>query len=82
MGCPFANALGVPGEGVHSYRLFGLSIVDILLTILAAGLTTYFSGLPLILSFLDWFLLGETLHWYFGTKTAFLVATGLERSCS
>jgi len=53
-----------------------------LLTFLAAGLTTYFSGLPFILSFLDWFLLGETLHWYFGTKTAFLVDTGLEPTCA
>ena len=29
MPCPYANLLGVPGEGVHAIRIFGLSFVDI-----------------------------------------------------
>ena len=81
MGCPFANAFGVPGTGVHSYRFLGLAIVDVALTVLVAALTTYFSGLPFLLSFLDWFLLGETLHWFFGTPTAFLKQLNMAPQC-
>jgi hypothetical protein len=81
MGCPYANILGVPGTGPHSYRLFGLAIFDTALTILVAAITTYFTGLPFLLSFLDWFLLGETLHWIFGTKTAFLKMFNMTPVC-
>jgi hypothetical protein len=32
--CPFGNIFGKPNEGIHRYRLFGLAIVDVLLTML------------------------------------------------
>ena len=31
--CPYSELLGKVGEGVHSYRIFDLAIIDILLTI-------------------------------------------------
>jgi len=34
MGCKYANILGKPGEGIHSYRIFGIAIVDTLITVL------------------------------------------------
>jgi hypothetical protein len=36
--CKYKNIFGKEGEGVHSYRLFGLAIVDVLFTILGAYL--------------------------------------------
>ena len=28
--CKYKNALGVPGKGIHSYRICNLAIVDII----------------------------------------------------
>ena len=36
--CKYRDALGVPGKGAHSYRLFGVAIVDVVLTVIAAWL--------------------------------------------
>ena len=72
MSCPYANLLGEPNKGVHSIRLFGFSLVDTLLTVLVAFITTYFTGLPFFISFADWFFLGETLHYFFCVKSSFM----------
>ena len=34
--CKYKNALGVPGKGLHSYRMFNIPIFDVLFTILGA----------------------------------------------
>ena len=40
--CNYKNILGKPNEGVHSYRIFNLAIFDILATIFAGYLISYF----------------------------------------
>lgn len=32
--CKYKNILGEPGKGVHSYRIFNIAIVDVLLTLI------------------------------------------------
>jgi hypothetical protein len=81
MSCPFKFALGVPGEGVHAPRLFGLAIVDIIATVLVAGLTAWLTKSNYILNLIFWFVLGEILHFMFGTPTAFLKMIGMEPTC-
>jgi hypothetical protein len=80
--CPFANALGVPGQGVHSFRVGGYAITDIVLTIIAAYLTSKSAKIPFVVSFTVWFVLGEILHVLFGVQTAFLTAIGVKLQCS
>ena len=70
--CPYKYLFGEPEKGIHSYSFFGFAIVDTVLTIIVAFITSYFSGLPFLLSLADWFFLGETLHYAFGTETRFL----------
>jgi hypothetical protein len=82
MPCPYANALGVPGQGVHASRIFGLALNDILATIALAFLTTLFIRISFLRSLVLWFILGEILHYYYGTKTAFLKMIGLEPNCN
>jgi hypothetical protein len=41
--CKYKNSLGIPNEGVHSYRLFGVAIVDVIMTIIAAYIISYFT---------------------------------------
>lgn len=77
MDCPYANVLGVPGQGVHKQRFLGLALNDTIATILAALLTTWFFNVPLLYSILGWFIGGEVLHYAFGVNTAFLKMIGI-----
>ena len=70
MSCPYSNMFGKVGEGVHSYRLFNLAIVDVIFTIIGAYIFhllfpsySFFT----ILAFL--FLLGIVLHRLFCVRT-------------
>jgi hypothetical protein len=81
MQCPYAHSLGVPGQGVHAARIFGLARNDIIATIVLAFVTTFFIRISFIESLVGWFIIGEILHYVFGTKTAFLKMIGLEPSC-
>ena len=81
MPCPYANILGVPGQGVHAKRFFGLALNDILATIVLAVITTFFIKVSFVGSLVGWLVIGEILHYWFGTKTAFLKMIGLEPNC-
>ena len=81
MPCPYANALGVPGEGIHAARIFGLARNDLIMTIIAAILTAYALNISFLLSFTVWFVTGEILHYAFGTDTAFLKMLGISPKC-
>ena len=82
MSCPFANILGEPNTGVHSIRLFGFAVVDTLLTVLGAYLISKGYKINFWYSLLGLFILGEVLHYMFGTNTAFLKMIGLSPNCS
>jgi hypothetical protein len=59
--CPYKYALGIPGEGIHKTRIFGLAFYDILLTILLSVITTLISGYSFWKVLLFWFAL---CFWY------------------
>lgn len=82
MSCPYANLFGEPNTGVHSIRVFGIAVVDTVLTVLAAYVIAKAYKINFWYSFLGLFVLGEILHYVFGTKTAFLKMIGLEPNCS
>ena len=67
--CKYKNMLGEPNKGIHSYRLFGLAIVDVIMTVLAAALISYFRKQPFIRVLLLLFLLGIVLHRFFCVRT-------------
>jgi hypothetical protein len=81
MSCPYANALGVPGEGIHAARIFGIARNDTIMTIIAALITAYVFNISFLLSFAIWFVAGEILHYAFGTNTAFLRMIGASPNC-
>ena len=82
MSCPYANALGTPGEGVHAQRFLGLALNDTIATLVAALLTKWFFDVPLLYSIFGWFVAGEVLHYAFGVDTAFLKMIGVKPYCS
>ena len=70
MFCKYKDILGKPNTGAHSYRIFNIAIVDVILTILLA----YFINLiypqynfQKIVVFL--FILGIILHRLFCVRT-------------
>lgn len=81
MPCPYANLLGIPGEGVHAKRIFGLALNDIIATFVVAAITSYFFSIPYLHSLAVWFIAGEILHYGMGVNTALLEKIGI-RSCN
>ena len=67
--CAYKNALGKPGQGIHSYRLFGVAIVDVIFTIFGAMLISYFSKYNFVKILVSLFLLGIILHRLFCVRT-------------
>lgn len=47
--CIHKDIFGSPNEGVHAYRLFGVAIVDVVLTIIASLIISFFVlGFPIM----------------------------------
>ena len=80
--CPYKYILGVPEKGVHSLRVAGLALNDILMTIIGAVLTSYAFKIHLGLSLFSWFVVGELLHYGFGVDTAFLKMIHMKPLCA
>lgn len=78
--CPFRkfkNMFGVPNKGVHAYRLMNTAIVDYILTILAAMITSFVMKVPLVLTTIGWFIGGMVAHILFGVNTSTLQWLGI-----
>ena len=68
--CQYKNILGKVGEGIHSYRLFNVAIVDLVFTILGAfAIHYFFPRYKTIYIFLFLFLLGIFMHRLFCVRT-------------
>jgi len=67
--CKYKNSLGIPNEGVHSYRLFGVAFVDVIMTIIAAYIISYFTKIKFLYTLIFLFTLGIMLHRLFCVKT-------------
>ena len=71
--CKYKDILGKPKTGLHSYRVFNIAIIDVLLTVLLAKFVQYY-----ILEKYDFwvilictFILGVIMHRIFCVKTTF-----------
>ena len=67
--CQYKDILGKPGKGIHSYRLFGLAIADVIMTILAAYIIAYMFKIQFRYSFIGLFIVGIALHRIFCVQT-------------
>ena len=67
MSCPFKDIFGKPREGVHSYRIFDVAVVDSLLTVLLALILQkiFFQNFSFLKVLVGTFIVGEIMHWYF-----------------
>jgi hypothetical protein len=67
--CKYNNSLGEPNKGIHSYRLFGVAIVDVIMTVIGAYLISYSFKLSFLYTTIFLFGLGIFLHHIFCVRT-------------
>jgi hypothetical protein len=67
--CQYKHALGIPKQGIHSYRFFGVAIMDVLMTIAGAWILSYVYKMSFIKTALFLFVLGIILHRLFCVRT-------------
>ena len=67
--CKYRNALGVPGKGVHSIRLGGIAVVDVIMTLIGAYIIARIMRASFAWTATGLFLLGIILHRLFCVRT-------------
>ena len=67
--CKYKNILGESGKGVHSYKIFNISIVDVILTLIVAYIISYIFKKSFFLVSVILFVLGIFLHRLFCVRT-------------
>jgi hypothetical protein len=67
--CKYNDYFGESGKGVHSYRIFNIAMVDVVMTLIGALIISYLSGIKFIWSALGLFILGILLHRIFCVRT-------------
>jgi len=68
--CKYRYIFGKPGQGVHQYQIFGIAIVDTVMTIFAAIILAYFFKWNFIKTLVILFIIGEIFHYIFCVPTA------------
>ena len=67
--CKYKDLFGIPGQGVHSFRIFNIAVYDVALTVLGAFLISYFMKFNFYYTLLVLFILGIILHKLFCVRT-------------
>ena len=67
--CKYKNLFGIPGKGIHSYRVFNIAIVDVIETIIGAAIFSYIFKTPFVYTLVFFFILGIVLHRLFCVRT-------------
>ena len=67
--CKYKDLFGKPNTGLHSFRIFNIAVVDLILTIFAAYLLSFLFNFSFVYSFIGLFILGIIMHRLFCVKT-------------
>ena len=67
--CRYKNILGEPEKGIHSYRFFGVAIMDVLMTLIGSILLSYLFHWSFMNTTICLFVLGIILHRLFCVRT-------------
>ena len=63
------DIFGQVNQGIHSYRLFGLAIVDVIMTIMGSYVISYVFRVSFLYTLCIVFIIGIILHRYFNVRT-------------
>lgn len=67
--CAYKDVFGKPNTGVHSYRLFNIAIVDVVMTIIVGVILSKIFHVNVYLLIFCLFLAGIILHRLFCVRT-------------
>lgn len=67
--CKYKNIFGIPGQDLHSYRLFNIAIVDMGLTIIFAYIVSFFFKFKFIYTLIIFLTIGIVMHRLFCVRT-------------
>lgn len=67
--CKYKDIFGKPNEGVHSYRIFNIAIIDTVLTIILGYFIAKYYKLNLLYVLVGLFILATIIHKIFCVKT-------------
>jgi len=67
--CQYKNAFGELNKGIHSYKLFYISVLDVLITVVIAYLISFFYNISFPITLGVLFLLGILVHRLFCVRT-------------
>ena len=67
--CQYRHIFGKEKEGLHSYRIMDIAIMDVLLTFIGALLIAYYFKLNIIFVFIFLIILGTIIHYIFCVET-------------
>lgn len=70
--CKYKNIFGKVNEGVHEHKIFGISTVDTVCTIILAFIINYYFNINFWTTLLVLFILAELCHYLFCVDTAFI----------
>jgi hypothetical protein len=74
--CRYKDILGIPGKGIHSYRIFNVAIMDVIMTVIASYIISLIFRISFLWSFVFLFILGEILHYVFCVPTTIMKLLG------
>lgn len=60
--CKYKNLFGEPGIGIHSFRIFNISVLDVLVVLLAALIISKLCGFSLKWTTIILFIVGIIVH--------------------
>jgi hypothetical protein len=67
--CKYKDIFGKLNKGVHSYRIFNIAIIDVLLTIIVAYIISIFTKYNFVYTVIFMFILGIVTHRIFCVRT-------------
>ena len=67
--CKYADMFGKPNSGVHSYRLFNIAIVDVMVVIIGGYMISKYFGYKTKDTIIILFLIGIIIHKLFCVDT-------------
>ena len=70
--CKYKNIFGESHKGVHRLRIGPFAFVDLVGTLIIAGIIGYIFNIDILLTFVVLFIVAQFLHWLFCVDTAFM----------
>jgi hypothetical protein len=67
--CQYKELFGKPYTGIHSYRIFDIAYLDILVTIITGLIISYFTNINVYVVLILFFLFGIFVHRLFCVRT-------------